>query len=39
VTDAALAAIAREHGATLCTTDRDFARFGRLDSRNPLEAV
>lgn len=27
VTDAALAALAIENGATLCTTDRDFARF------------
>ncbi|MGH8801509.1 MAG: type II toxin-antitoxin system VapC family toxin [Casimicrobiaceae bacterium] len=36
--DAALAAIAMEHGATLCTTDRDFARFPGLKWRNPLEA-
>lgn len=34
--DAALAAIAIEHGATLCTTDRDFARFPGLEWRNPL---
>ena len=27
VTDAALAALAIENGATVCTTDRDFARF------------
>lgn len=36
VMDAALAAIAIEHGATLCTTDRDFARFADLDWTNPL---
>ena len=34
--DAALAAIAIEHGATLCTADRDFARFEGLSCRNPL---
>ena len=38
VTDAHLAALAIEHGATLCTTDRDFARFPGLRWRNPLEA-
>ena len=37
VTDAALAALAIEHGATLCTTDRDFARFSELRTLNPLE--
>jgi len=37
VMDAALAAIAIEHGATLCTTDRDFARFADLTWTNPLE--
>jgi len=36
VTDAALAAIAIEHGATLYTTDRDFARFTGLSVVNPL---
>lgn len=36
VSDAALAAIAIEHGATLCTTDRDFARFRGLRTLNPL---
>src|SRR5688572_27269630 len=36
VTDAALAAIAIEHGATLCTTDRDFARFPGLTWTNPI---
>jgi predicted nucleic acid-binding protein len=34
--DAALAAIAIEHGATLCTTDRDFARFPGLTWTNPI---
>ena len=34
--DAALAAIAIEHGATLCTTDRDFSRFPGLSWTNPL---
>ena len=38
VTDAHLAALAIEHGATLCTTDRDFARFPGLRWQNPLEA-
>lgn len=36
VMDAVLAAIAVEHGATLCTTDRDFARFTGLTWTNPL---
>ncbi len=36
VADAALAAIAIEHGATLHTTDRDFARFPGLAWLNPL---
>jgi predicted nucleic acid-binding protein len=35
MTDAALAALAIEHGATLCTTDRDFARFPALATINP----
>jgi hypothetical protein len=38
VMDAVLAAIALEHGATLCTTDRDFARFPGLKWVNPLAA-
>lgn len=38
VMDAALAAVAIEHGATLCSTDRDFARFSDLSWRNPLDA-
>lgn len=36
VMDAALAALAIEHGATLHTTDRDFSRFPGLKWRNPL---
>jgi len=39
VMDAVLAAIALEHGATLCTTDRDFSRFSRLRWTNPLTAT
>lgn len=38
VMDAVLAALAIEHGATLCTTDRDFARFRGLEWTNPLES-
>lgn len=38
VTDAAIAALAIEHGATLHTTDRDFSRFSGLKWRNPLAA-
>ena len=34
--DAHLAALAIEHGATLMTTDRGFARFPRLRFRNPI---
>jgi len=34
--DAHLAALAIEHGAEVCSTDEDFARFGRLRWRNPL---
>jgi toxin-antitoxin system PIN domain toxin len=36
VMDAVVAAIALEHGATLCTTDRDFSRFAGLRWTNPL---
>lgn len=36
VTDAALAALAIEHGAVLCTTDRDFSRFPGLKWKNPI---
>ncbi len=34
--DAHLAALAIEHGATLATTDRDFVRFSKLKTMNPL---
>jgi uncharacterized protein len=36
ISDAHLAALAIEHGAELCSTDADFARFGRVRWRNPL---
>jgi predicted nucleic acid-binding protein len=38
VMDAALAALAIEHGAVLQTTDRDFSRFPGLKWENPLQA-
>ena len=38
VMDAVLAALAIEHGATLCSTDRDFSRFAALDWVNPLQS-
>ena len=38
VTDAALAALAFEHGATLCSTDSDFRRFRGLKLLDPTEA-
>lgn len=34
--DAHLASLAIEHGATLATTDRDFARFSTLKTVNPV---
>jgi len=34
--DAHLAALSVEHGATLCTTDKDFSRFNGLKTLNPL---
>ncbi len=37
VTDAVLAALAMEHGAELCTNDRDFSRFPKLRVVNPLQ--
>lgn len=37
VTDAHLAALAVEHGAVLCTDDRDFTRFPGLKALDPLE--
>ena len=36
VPDAHLAALAIEHGLTLCSTDGDFARFRGLKWQNPL---
>lgn len=36
VPDAHLAALALEHGLTVCSTDGDFARFPRLRWLNPL---
>lgn len=38
VPDAHLAALAIEHGLTLCTTDGDFSRFPGLSLENPLAA-
>jgi toxin-antitoxin system PIN domain toxin len=37
VTDAALAALALEHGATLCSVDRDFRRFRSLKLIDPTD--
>jgi uncharacterized protein len=37
VSDAVLAALAIEHGATLASTDRDFSRFPSLRWVNPLD--
>lgn len=39
VTDAALAALAFEHGATLCSTDSDFRRFRGLKLLDPTRAT
>lgn len=39
IMDAHLAALAIEHGATLATSDRDFARFPRLKFFNPLDPL
>jgi toxin-antitoxin system PIN domain toxin len=36
VPDAHLAALALEHGLTVCSTDGDFARFGAVRWENPL---
>jgi hypothetical protein len=38
VTDAHLASLAIEHGAVLCTDDRDFARFPGLRTLDPSES-
>jgi uncharacterized protein len=37
ITDAHLAALAIEHGATLCTNDRDFLRFPGLKVEFPFQ--
>jgi hypothetical protein len=37
--DAHLAALAAEHGATLCTTDRDFTRFPGVRVKDPLASA
>lgn len=37
VPDAMLAALALEHGLTVCSADTDFARFGEVGWLNPLE--
>ena len=37
VTDAALAALALEHGASLCSVDRDFRRFRGLKLIDPTD--
>jgi uncharacterized protein len=36
VPDAQLAALALEHGLTVCSADSDFARFGEVRWHNPL---
>jgi toxin-antitoxin system PIN domain toxin len=38
IPDVGLAALAIEHGLTLCSTDADFARFPGLDWQNPLSS-
>ena len=39
LSDAVLAALTIEWGGTLCTTDRDFARFSGLRWTNPLDTA
>ena len=39
VMDAHLAALAREHGASIATTDRDFMRFPNVELINPIRLV
>ena len=39
VMDAHLAALAIEHGLTVCSADTDFARFTEIRWENPLRAV
>jgi hypothetical protein len=38
ISDAHLAALALEHGLTLCSADTDFARFTEITWENPLAA-
>jgi hypothetical protein len=38
ISDAQLAALAIEHGLTLCSADTDFARFREIRWENPLQA-
>ena len=37
VLDAHLVALAREHGARIATTDRDFTRFPDIEILNPVD--
>lgn len=39
ISDAQLAALAIEHGLTLCSVDTDFARFGEIRWVNPLASA
>ncbi len=39
ISDAALAALAIEQGATLCTTDRDFRRFDGVKLLDPTDSM
>jgi uncharacterized protein len=39
MSDAALAALTIEHGATLCTIDRDFTRFATLQTFDPTSST
>lgn len=39
VSDAHIAALALEHGLTVCSTDRDFARFAGVRWEDPLAAA
>ncbi|HVL51795.1 MAG TPA: TA system VapC family ribonuclease toxin [Actinomycetota bacterium] len=39
IPDAALAALAIEHGVAVCSTDSDFARFDEITWINPLRAT
>ena len=39
IPDAHLAAIAIEHGLTLCSTDSDFAKYPELNWQNPLSTA